>query len=60
MENVELRKLERKGKCMCCGFPIEHQDKKVFVIKPHKSQIYQITICQDCIKRLYWKTEPDD
>lgn len=60
MENVELRKLERKGKCMCCGVPIEHQDKKVFVIKPYKSQVYQITICQDCIKRLYYKIETND
>lgn len=55
MVNVkfDLRQLDTKGKCICCGEIINRKDKKVFVITAHKSQVYQITICQDCINRLY-------
>lgn len=49
---VELRKLDAKGKCICCGDEIKRKDKEVFVIKAQKSQVYQITICQNCVKRL--------
>lgn len=51
--SVELRELDKKGKCICCGDEIARKSKKVFVIKAHKSQVYQITICQDCVNRLY-------
>lgn len=50
---VELRQLDAKGKCICCGEDIKRKDKEAFVIPAHKSQVYQITICQNCIKRLY-------
>ena len=34
------------------GDEIKRKDKKVFVIRAHKSQVCQITICQDCVSRL--------
>lgn len=46
--NANLRQLDT----VCCGDEIKRKDKKVFVIKAHKSQVYQITICQDCVSRL--------
>lgn len=49
---ANLRQLDTKGKCICCGDEIKRKDKKVFVIRAHKSQVYQITICQDCVSRL--------
>lgn len=51
---AELRQLDKKGKCICCGDEIERKNKEVFVIKAHKSQVYQITICQNCVNKLYY------
>ena len=48
----EHRQLEHKGKCICCGKEIRHKDEKVIVFRPHKSQVYQVTICDDCIREM--------
>lgn len=50
---VAFRQLETKGKCACCGEEIKRKDKEVAVIVPHKSNVYQMTICKYCIKKLY-------
>jgi len=50
---VEFRQLETKGKCLCCGEEIKRKDKEVAVIEPYKSRVYQMSICKDCIKKLY-------
>lgn len=58
MNNIELRTLMRDGKCICCGEGIVHNEKEVFVIAPFLSHVYQVTICQDCIAKLYWRSRP--
>lgn len=48
----EHRYLQRNGKCICCGKEIKANQEKIFNFKPHKSQVYRVTMCDDCVKTM--------
>ena len=48
----ERRYLQRNGKCMCCGKEVKASKEIVTILFPYKSQVYQLTICDDCIKEM--------
>ena len=48
----ERRYLQRNGKCIGCGKEVKANKEKITILFPYKSQVYQLTICDDCIKEM--------